>query len=187
MPTPQVTVVDAAHATEVVDGMARVRADLGVAYGFPADVLAAADSAARAVDRTLARLRRSATALGMDWPPTGGYPAFVRSLDPTSPTGAALLVQATRALRGAGYVGFVGGVVPDDPVHGAVAAPYAHVTAPLRRLCDRATNEVVVSLLAGDTAPEWAVAELALLPEVMAEADSREGAFSRAALDLEVV
>ena len=25
----------------------------------------------------------------------------------------------------------------------AVAAPYAHVTAPLRRLCDRAANEVV--------------------------------------------
>ncbi|MGH9113776.1 MAG: RNB domain-containing ribonuclease [Acidimicrobiales bacterium] len=135
-------------------------------------------------DGTLARLRHSARALGVDWPPTGGYPAFVRSLDPASPAGAALLVQATRALRGAGYVGFVGGVVPDDPVHGAVAAPYAHVTAPLRRLCDRAANEMVVSLLAGDTAPEWAVAELAVLPEVMAQAGSREGAFSRAALDL---
>ena len=135
-------------------------------------------------DRTLARLRRSATALGVEWPPTGGYPAFVRSLDPTSPTGAALLVQAARALRGAGYVGFVGGAVPTDPVHGAVAAPYAHVTAPLRRLCDRAANEVVLSLLAGQPAPEWAVAELALLPGVMGEADSRAGAFSRAALDL---
>ena len=58
------------------------------------------------------------------------------------------------------------------------------MTAPLRRLCDRAANEVVLSLLAGEPAPAWAVAELALLPEVMAEADSRAGTFSRAALDL---
>src|SRR4029453_969202 len=39
-------------------------------------------------DRTLARLRRSAQALGMAWPADGGYPAFVRSLDPTSAAGA---------------------------------------------------------------------------------------------------
>ena len=82
MPSPQVTVTDAAQATEVVEGMARVRAELGVADAFPADVLAAAEAAARS------------------------------------------------------------------------------------------------------TAPEWAVAELALLPAVMAEAESRAGAFSRAALDL---
>jgi hypothetical protein len=51
-------------------------------------------------DRALARLWRSATALGAEWLPTGGYPAFVRSLDPTSATGAALLVQAARARNG---------------------------------------------------------------------------------------
>jgi exoribonuclease R len=141
-------------------------------------------------ERTRARLRHSAKALGVAWP-TGpalaagaGYPAFVRSLDPATPVGAALLVQAARALRGAGYAGFTGGVLPDQPAHAAVAAPYAHVTAPLRRLCDRAANEVVLALLGGAAVPDWATSELAVLPEVMAEARNREGAYSRAALDL---
>ena len=135
-------------------------------------------------DRTLDRLRRSARALGVAWPDQGGYPAFVRSLDPATPTGAALLVQASRVLRGAGYVGFRDGQVPADPRHHAVAAAYAHVTAPLRRLCDRAANEVVLALLAGTDVPEWAAAEIEVLPEVMAEATARESAYDRAALDL---
>jgi exoribonuclease R len=141
-------------------------------------------------ERTRSRLRHSARALGVAWP-TGpglaagdGYPAFVRSLDPATPVGAALLVQAARALRGAGYAGFMGGTLPDHPAHAAVAAPYAHVTAPLRRLCDRATNEVVLALVAGTAVPDWAAAELTRLPDVMAEARNREGAYSRAALDL---
>ena len=49
------------------------------------------------------RLRRAAAALGVAWP--GSYPAMIRSLDPATPVGAALLNQAARALRGAGYVG----------------------------------------------------------------------------------
>ena len=135
-------------------------------------------------ERTLSRLRRSAAALGVPWPDRGGYPAFVRSLDPASPVGAALLVQSARALRGAGYVGFRDGAVPDEHRHSAVAAPYAHVTAPLRRLCDRAANEIVLALLEGREVPEWASVEAAALPEVMAETIRREGAYARAALDL---
>jgi exoribonuclease R len=141
-------------------------------------------------ERTRARLRHSAKALGVAWPSGPalaageGYPAFVRSLDPGTPVGAALLVQATRALRGAGYAGFTGGALPDHHAHAAVAAPYAHVTAPLRRLCDRAANEVVLALVAGVTVPDWVETELTLLPEVMAEASNRESAYSRAALDL---
>jgi exoribonuclease R len=135
-------------------------------------------------DRTLTRLRRSARALGVDWPSDGGYPAFVRSLDASTPAGAALLVQSARVLRGAGYAAFRDGKLPDDPGHAAVAAPYAHVTAPLRRLCDRATNEVVLALVEGRDVPEWADAALDALPEAMAEATRREGSYSRAALDL---
>jgi exoribonuclease R len=137
-----------------------------------------------AEERTLARLRRSATALGVAWPAEGGYPAFVRSLDPATPSGAALLVQATRVLRGAGYVGFRDGAMPAEHAHAAVAAPYAHVTAPLRRLCDRAANEVVLALFEGRSVPDWAAAEVEVLPEVMAEAVRRESAYNRAALDL---
>jgi exoribonuclease R len=135
-------------------------------------------------DRTLARLRRSAEALGVPWPPSGGYPAFVRSLDPATPAGAALLVQAAHALRSSGYVGFKDGDRPERPVHAAVAAPYAHVTAPLRRLCDGAANEVVLAEFENRTIPAWAKAELDTLPDVMAKARSRESAYGHAALDL---
>ena len=134
-------------------------------------------------DRALAELRAAADALGAPWPDEGGYPAFIRSLDATTATGAALLVQATRVLRGAGYLGFTEGS-PAGAVHSAVAAPYAHVTAPLRRLCDRATNEVVLAHVEGRTPPEWALAEIMLLPDVMADARRREGAYSEATLDL---
>ncbi len=69
-------------------------------------------------------------------------------------------------------------------MHAAVAAPYAHVTAPLRRLCDRAANEVVLALFEGRDVPDWAAAEVEALPDVMAPAVQRESAYGRAALDL---
>jgi exoribonuclease R len=134
--------------------------------------------------RSLDRMRRVAKALGVAWPRRGGYPAFVRSVDPATPTGAALLVQATHALRGAGYEAFSAGQVPTNPAHSAVAAPYAHVTAPLRRLCDRATNEAVLAHVEARALPDWVLPALAALPDTMAEARSREGAYNRGALDL---
>jgi exoribonuclease R len=69
VPTPQVTVADAAQATEVVEGMARVRAELGVADRFPADVLAAAEAAARSTARTSDRPDRTDIALVTIDPP----------------------------------------------------------------------------------------------------------------------
>ncbi|MCB1027502.1 MAG: RNB domain-containing ribonuclease, partial [Microthrixaceae bacterium] len=92
----------------------------------------------------LAELRRASEALGHPWPEGGShgegsnrvYGAWVRSLDPFTPVGAALMLTATKGLRGSGYAAF-DGEVPDLTTHSAVAAPYAHVTAPLRRLGDR--------------------------------------------------
>jgi exoribonuclease R len=43
---------------------------------------------------------------------------------------------------------------------------------------------VVLALVAGAAVPDWVETDLPLLPEVMAEARNREGAYSRAALDL---
>jgi exoribonuclease R len=137
--------------------------------------------------RSLDQLRHVAKALRVPWPKNavnGGYPDLVRSLDPDSATGAALLVQATHTLRGAGYLAFRDGQRPENAVHSAVAAPYAHVTAPLRRLCDRATNEIVLAHLDGRAVPDWAVAALDELPATMADARRRESAYSRASLDL---
>jgi exoribonuclease R len=134
--------------------------------------------------RSLDRMRRAAKALGVAWPRSGRYPEFVRSLDPATATGAALLVQATHALRGAGYEAFTTGGIPASPIHSAVAAPYAHVTAPLRRLCDRATNEAVLAHIEARAVPDWVLPAVEDLPATMADAQRREGAYSRGSLDL---
>lgn len=132
---------------------------------------------------TVDALRRRARALGVPWPDGVDYPAFIRTLDPAVADHAALLTQAARLLRGADYVAF-DGALPDAPGHAAVAAPYAHVTAPLRRLADRFANEVVLALAADRPVPAWTAAALPSLPELMRAARRREGAADRMAVDL---
>ena len=127
-------------------------------------------------------LRRSALALGVDWPQGQSYGAVVSGLDPAVPAHAALLTLATRLLRGAGYTAF-DGAPPEQPLHSAVAAPYAHCTAPLRRLADRHVGEVCLAVCAGRPVPEWARAALPGLPEVMAGATRRANALERAVVD----
>jgi exoribonuclease R len=139
-------------------------------------------------ERAVDGLRRRAEALGVRWPDgpvATAYPAFVRSLDPATPIGAALLQQSARALRGAGYLAFAGErPVAPDSMHAAVAAPYAHVTAPLRRLGDRFAAEAALAASAGVDPPAWLVEALPLVPDLMAAARQREGAVTRAVLDL---
>jgi exoribonuclease R len=130
----------------------------------------------------VASLRRSAKALGCDWPDHLPYPAFIRSLDPQVPAHAALLNLATRLLRGAGYTAF-DGAPPPVAEHSAIAAPYAHATAPLRRLCDRFVNETLLSLTSGVPVPDWCRAALPELPGLMAAADRRERELDNAVLD----
>lgn len=132
--------------------------------------------------RTLAWLRRCSRAMDVSYPDYLAYPDWVRSLDTKNPDHAALMTQAARAFRGAGYVGF-DGEVPDDTGHGAIAADYAHVTAPLRRLIDRFGNEIVLSIARSERPPTWVVDSLDTLPAVMVDAARRERAFERAILD----
>ncbi len=129
------------------------------------------------------RLRRTAQALGISWPHAQGYPDFVRSLDARVPAQAAMLNSCTALFRGAGYQAF-NGVLPELPAHGAIAAPYAHVTAPLRRLVDRYGGEVCVAICAGSPVPDWALAGLPELPGLMAETGRRTNKFERGTLDL---
>ncbi|HSK54898.1 MAG TPA: RNB domain-containing ribonuclease [Jiangellales bacterium] len=139
--------------------------------------------------RDLARLRRVARALGVEWPEEVAYPDFVRGLDAATPAHAAVIDAATTLLRGAGYeafdgsapeAGFAGGRVR----HAAIAAPYAHATAPLRRLVDRFVGEACVSLVAGADVPDWVLAALPALPDEMGAAVRRAGGYERACLDL---
>ncbi|WP_249376413.1 MULTISPECIES: ribonuclease catalytic domain-containing protein [unclassified Actinomyces] len=99
--------------------------------------------------RDLRRVRRVARALDVDWPEDLPYPDLVRSLDPGVPAQVAFMDQAAGLFRGAGYLAFGPGCAPaptgQEAVHAAIAARYAHVTAPLRRLVDRYGEEVCVA------------------------------------------
>lgn len=138
--------------------------------------------------RVIKDVQRTAKALGVPWPDGATYATVVRGLDSADPDQAALLALAARGLRGAGYLALVPGQpVPDDPDavrHAAVAAPYAHVTAPLRRLCDRAAIEVCLALFADRPVPAPVLEALPELPQAMARAGAREGGAARAAIDL---
>jgi exoribonuclease R len=82
----------------------------------------------------------------------------------------------------AGGAGVLG--VPADAGHGGVGAPYAHVTAPLRRLADRYATEACLSLYEGRTVPGWVLDALPRLPKAMASTDRVAGAADRGAIDL---
>ncbi|MEP7055617.1 MAG: RNB domain-containing ribonuclease [Actinomycetota bacterium] len=127
-------------------------------------------------------LRRSALALHVIWPESQSYQAFVRSLDRSQPAHVALLTLSTSLLRGAGYTAF-NGSPPAHYEHSAIAAPYAHATAPLRRLADRFVSEVCLAVCAGVEVPEWVRTALPELPALMTNSDRRARALDRAVLD----
>ncbi|HET7277604.1 MAG TPA: RNB domain-containing ribonuclease [Dermatophilaceae bacterium] len=132
--------------------------------------------------RYLDRFRHQARALGVEWVPGQAYGEFLRSLDRTNPKHLALIYEATSLFRGAGYTPF-DGEVPDQPMHAAVAAAYAHVTAPLRRLVDRFGLAVCEALSAGEEVPGWVRDGLRQLPGAMATSDRVAGGVDRACAD----
>ena len=132
-----------------------------------------------------ATVRRTARALGVTWPPDTSYAAFVGGLRSTDPDEAALLALAARGLRGAGYLALPSADATGDALeHAAVAAPYAHVTAPLRRLGDRYATEACLAAESGTPAPAWVTDALPDLPAALNRAGSRESSAVRAAVDL---
>ena len=67
-----------------------------------------------------------------------------------------------------------GAVSADDA---AIAAEYANVTAPLRRLVDRYGVEICVAACAGVDIPDWVREGLSSVPDTMAEATQRAGSY----------
>ncbi|WP_055489770.1 RNB domain-containing ribonuclease [Streptomyces sp. TP-A0356] len=130
------------------------------------------------------RLRHTAHALRIDWPHHVSYARLVRSLDPHQPNHAAFLQECTTLLRGARYTVFRDGARPALTTHAAVAAPYAHCTAPLRRLVDRYASELCLAAVANEDPPRWVLTALGALPEEMAEGDRRAGTVEHACLDV---
>ena len=136
-----------------------------------------------AEDHAINRLRRTAQGLGISWPQKVSYPDFVRGLKASVPREAAMLNACTTLFRGAGYDSFTDGA-PKEAEHAAIAAPYAHVTAPLRRLVDRYAGELCVALSAGEPVPAWVLDALNDLPSEMEDSARRAGKYERGIVDL---
>ncbi|OZM75346.1 ribonuclease II [Amycolatopsis antarctica] len=127
-------------------------------------------------------LRRSARALGIDWPPGTTLSRLLAGLDPSRPEALALYSDTTRLLRGAGYTAFDGGP-PELRSHAGIGGPYAHVTAPIRRLVDRFGTEVCLAVTAGRPVPDWVRKALPTLPELMSASDALAAKVERAYVD----
>lgn len=120
---------------------------------------------------TLARFRMQVASLGCPWPEHQGYGEYLRSLDQDDPKSLAAIHAATSLFRGAGYTAF-DGELPANTTQAAVAAAYAHTTAPLRRLVDRFVLVSCAALVAGVEVPAWVREALPQLPKLMSSSDS---------------
>jgi exoribonuclease R len=127
------------------------------------------------------RLRHTAKALGFDWKAETTLVDFERSLDGRAAKPAALLMAIRRAGGGASYVTFSAG---RRPWHSAMAATYAHATAPLRRLADQYVVMGALAIANGQPIPEEIAAAFPKLPVVMERADDMAGQIERAVIDL---
>jgi exoribonuclease R len=132
-------------------------------------------------ERAVSRLRHTARGLGIEWPDEVPITALEGRLDLADPKQARFMLAIQRASQGAGYVPFRGGEVP---WHAAIAATYAHATAPLRRLADRYVVEAALAVANGRPVPPAATEAFERLPAVMARAGALGSQIERAAIDL---
>ncbi len=137
-------------------------------------------------DKQIEELRRATAALRVDWPAGVAPGDVIAGLDAAEPKQAAFLEYAARLLRGASYHPFdpesPAHPTPERTGHAGIGAPYAHVTAPLRRLVDRFGTEICLALHAGTPVPDWARRRLDELPGVMGASAQRASALERACI-----
>lgn len=138
-------------------------------------VMAAPDAGA------VARLRNTARAYRLDWPEGETLDDYARTLKADDPHQAAFMLAIRRAGQGASYAPYREGIMP---WHAAMAASYAHATAPLRRLADRYVVQAALAIANGRAVPDAVTAAFEALPKVMGKADALAGQIDRAVIDL---
>lgn len=140
-----------------------------------------------ASEEAVAQLRRVAGSLGIPWPDGSSPGEVLASVAGDTPREAAFIDEAASLLRGSGYTAIDTAAgssgPPSQTTHSGVGTPYAHVTAPLRRLADRYVNEVCLAIQEDRDAEQWARTRLPDLPAVMTAADRRANELERACLD----
>ncbi|MFE9579892.1 RNB domain-containing ribonuclease [Nocardia sp. NPDC006044] len=138
-------------------------------------------------ESAIASMHRTAAALGVEWPAELSVGQMLARLDPNTPAALVLMSEATSLLRGASYTVVDGDTqvtTPESLQHSAIRAPYAHVTAPLRRLSDRFSIEICLARCAGTEVPQWVVDGLAETADSMRRSDSIANKVERSCIDL---
>lgn len=171
---PGVPLEDANAQVSLLTGMAAAELMLGGRVGILRTMPPASDDDVEA-------FRAQTVALGVPWPAEVAYGDYLRDL-PRTPVGRAIREQAAGLFRGAGYTVF-DGELPDLTTQAAIAAPYAHTTAPLRRLVDRWSLLVCHALANGLEVPDEVRQSLAELPEVMERSSRIAAQVDAAAID----
>jgi exoribonuclease R len=129
----------------------------------------------------IGRLRHFAQAFGLEWPRDVRLEDFLRTLPHDDYRTSAFLLAVRRASGGARYEAYHEG---QRPWHSAVAATYAHATAPLRRLQDRYVIEAALAVVNGKPVPDEIKAAFETLPRAMSRGEQRANRAERQALDL---
>lgn len=171
----------ARHASEDQNAALSLAANLAIADVLQAHHTGLFRVMAEPDDAAVQRLRNTARALGIAWPESQSLVAFRTGLDPADPRQAALMLAIRRAGQGASYAPWRADTLP---WHAAVAAPYAHATAPLRRLADRYVIRATLAIMAGQPVPDAVEQAFQRLPKVMGRADALGGQIDRAVIDL---
>jgi exoribonuclease R len=130
----------------------------------------------------LTEFRGQVASLGCPWPENQNYGEYLRALDHSDPRALAAIHAATSLFRGAGYTVF-DGERPDETTQAAVAAPYAHATAPLRRLVDRFVLVACEAIISGRVVPKWVREALPELPKIMARTSSLASQLERSSVN----
>jgi exoribonuclease R len=132
--------------------------------------------------QAIEHFRLQTVALGTPWGDDERYGDYLRRLDNDDPRQIAIRHAAASLFRGASYAPF-DGEPPAETMQSAIGAPYAHVTAPLRRLVDRFGLEVCVAVSGGTEVPGWVREGLPGLPGAMGRSSNTAGRLSRRTLD----
>ncbi|MEP7021350.1 MAG: RNB domain-containing ribonuclease [Pseudonocardiales bacterium] len=173
---PQLPVESYNAEISVLTGMCAARLMLDAGYGVLRTVPPPSHGA-------VAVLRRAARALGVAWPDGAAAGDVLATVDRSNGKQVAFMEHAAALLRGAGYTVF-DGAPPAQPLHAGIGAPYAHVTAPLRRLVDRYASEICLAAHQKRVVPDWVRERVPTLPASMEEADRRAHEVDRAVIDM---
>ena len=131
--------------------------------------------------RAIERLRQTARAFGLQWPCMASLTQYERTLDPSDPKQAAFMMAIRRAGERATYAPYEEGLMP---WHAAIAAPYVHATAPLRRLADRYVIQAALAVANGGPVPLDVSEAFQRLQPVMDRANGLGGRIERAVIGL---